>query len=77
MRMERSTERGHGAAAFVDFRAPEENPRHEALRQDISARLRNSCSHLSEEEFAALVEKMLKVQLKGERRFSAHYPAAT
>ena len=40
----------------------------EKIRGDISKRLRKACSHLSEEEYATLVEKMMKVQLGGEER---------
>ena len=47
---------------------PDRNPRHEAIRKDITKRLRKSCSSLSEEEFTALVEKILKVQVDGERK---------
>jgi hypothetical protein len=42
--------------------------RHEDIRKDIAQRLRNACSHLSDEEFAALVQKIVKVQLKSEGR---------
>lgn len=42
--------------------------RHEALRKDIAGRLRKGCSHLNDEEFATLVDKIVKVQLAGERR---------
>jgi hypothetical protein len=62
---------------IVNFRAAEPNPRHEAIRKDIAHRLRQSCSHLSDEEFTALVEKMLKVQLAGERRFGTRNLATT
>ena len=48
---------------------PEFNDRHESIRKDIASRLRKSCSGLSEEGFAALVEKILKVQLRGEKRW--------
>ena len=46
----------------------EHNPRHDAIRKDIAKRLAKSCSTLSEEAFAALVDKILKVQIAGERR---------
>jgi hypothetical protein len=42
--------------------------RHEAIRKDIAKRLRKACSHLSEEDFAALVQEIVKVQLKSEGR---------
>jgi hypothetical protein len=41
--------------------------RHEDIRRDIAQRLRKACSHLSDEDFAALVHKIVKVQLKSER----------
>ena len=42
--------------------------RHERIRKDISKRLRNACSHLPDEDFAALVETMVGHQLKSEGR---------
>jgi len=42
------------------------NERHEAIRKDIATRLRASCIDLSEEAFAVLVDKMLKVQIANE-----------
>ena len=41
--------------------------RHEDIRKDIAQRLRKACSHLNDEDFAALVQKIVKVQLKSER----------
>lgn len=38
------------------------------IREDISKRLRRVCSHLSDEEFADLVDKMTKNQLHFEGR---------
>jgi hypothetical protein len=46
----------------------EPNPRREAVRKDITRRLRRSCSDLSEEAFAALVDRILGVQIKGETK---------
>jgi hypothetical protein len=46
----------------------ENNPRREAIRRDIAQRLRRSCSHLSEDAFAALVDKIMRVQIAGEAR---------
>jgi hypothetical protein len=43
------------------------NARHEMVRADIARRLRKACSHLGDDEFAALVEQMVDVQLKSER----------
>ena len=37
------------------------------IRDDIAKRLRQVCAHLSEEEFAKLVEAMADQKLKGER----------
>ena len=37
------------------------------IRADIARRLRKACSYLGNEEFAALVDKMVEVQLKSER----------
>ena len=52
----------------VSMLTPPVNDRHEAIRKDIAGRLRKICSAMSEVEFAALVDKMLKVQLAGEGR---------
>lgn len=46
-----------------DFRA-------QAIRTDISKRLRRACHYLSDKEFAELVEKMTREQLRGEGRSS-------
>jgi len=43
--------------------------RTEKIRQDIATRLRPVCSHLPEDEFAALVDKITSVQLRGEGRW--------
>lgn len=51
-----------------DLFEQDKTARTETLRADIGRRLRKACSHLSEEDFAALVEKMITVQLGGERR---------
>ena len=58
------------ARPAVSFVGNHVNERHEAIRRDIWTRLRNICSTFSDEEFAALAERMLQVQLAGERRFS-------
>ena len=42
--------------------------RQETLRRDIACRLRKGCSHLNDEDFATLVDKIVKVQLAGEGR---------
>jgi hypothetical protein len=42
--------------------------RHDAIRKDVANRLRKACSHLSEEDFAALVQQIVNVQLKSEGR---------
>jgi hypothetical protein len=41
----------------------EDKIRKDNVRRDIANRLRKACSHLSEKEFAALVERMTRVQL--------------
>jgi hypothetical protein len=41
--------------------------RHDMIRADIARRLRKACSYLGDEEFAALVDKIVEVQLKSER----------
>lgn len=53
----------------VSLVKPEVNERHEKIRKDIATRLRRACSDMSEEDFAALVDKMLKVQLAAETRW--------
>jgi hypothetical protein len=40
----------------------------EKVRSDIAARLEKSCGNLPRAEFVALVDKMTRVQLVGERR---------
>ena len=42
--------------------------RAKSIRDDISKRLRRVCSHLSDEDFAALVDQMTKNQLHFEGR---------
>lgn len=42
--------------------------RKEAIRADISRRLRRICPHYSEEQFSDLVETMTRRQIEGERR---------
>jgi hypothetical protein len=44
--------------------------RREMIRADIAKRLRNVCRHLSDQEFAKLVESMVDQKIKGERRRS-------
>jgi hypothetical protein len=46
----------------------EEHARFEAVRKSIATRLKKACAHLTAEEFAALVEKMARVQI-GRRSF--------
>jgi DNA-binding MurR/RpiR family transcriptional regulator len=41
--------------------------RREIIRQDIAKRLRRVCTHLSDEEFAKLVEAMADQKIRGER----------
>lgn len=44
--------------------------RRDAIRDDISKRLRHICSHLSDNEFKELVNSMADQKLKGERNKS-------
>ena len=46
----------------------ERDLRTQAIRTDIAKRLRRACSHLSDEEFSVLVEKMTNEQMRGEGR---------
>lgn len=46
---------------------PERTARQEAIRADVAKRLRKACSHLNDEAFALLVDKIVAVQLKAER----------
>ena len=48
----------------------ERDLRAHTIRTDISKRLRRACSYLSDEDFAVLVEKMTREQLRGEGRSS-------
>lgn len=45
-----------------------EQLRIEKIRSDLAARLKKACSHLPEEEFRVLLDKMTRVQLGGEGR---------
>ena len=51
-----------------DFSEVPPDARAERIRLDIATRLRAICHNLTDEDFSALVEKMTKVQLRGERR---------
>ncbi|HEY6089448.1 MAG TPA: hypothetical protein VD771_06625 [Gemmatimonadaceae bacterium] len=44
-----------------------EDERVEKIKTDLTKRLQKACSHLSENDFLKLVEKMARVQLGGER----------
>ena len=50
--------------------ANQPDDRKEVIRADISKRLRSICSHLSDDDFAKLVESMAEQKLRGERRLS-------
>jgi hypothetical protein len=41
----------------------EESARFEAVRKSIATRLQKACAHLPREEFEALVQKMVRVQI--------------
>ncbi len=43
----------------------------ESRKADIASRLRSSCSHFPEEEFADLVNQIATVELKYARRITA------
>jgi hypothetical protein len=60
--------RSRAAAERPTAKESETNSRREAIRRDIAHRLRRSCSHLSEDAFAALVDEIMRVQLAGEAR---------
>ena len=51
-----------------DFFRQHTDARIEKVRSDIAARLENSCGDLRRAEFVALVDKMARVQVVGERR---------
>jgi hypothetical protein len=44
------------------------NNRLESLKRDIAIRLSKACRDLTEDDFAALVEKIARVQMRGEGR---------
>lgn len=44
-----------------------DHSRRDEIRADIAKRLRHVCAHLSDKEFAKLVETMVDQKLKGER----------
>ncbi|MFN2638019.1 MAG: hypothetical protein ABR585_13420 [Gemmatimonadaceae bacterium] len=49
---------------FDILRKRENAARLEKVRTDIAGRLKKACSHLSEEEFDALVHAIARVQLR-------------
>jgi hypothetical protein len=46
----------------------EDKVRSDQVRSDVASRLKKACCHLQDAEFAALVDKITAVQLRGERR---------
>ena len=50
-----------------DIFTAQDKARAEGIRSSLARRLRKVCSHMSDADFATLVEKMTKVQLGGER----------
>ena len=54
-------------ASASDFEKHKNN-RLESLKRDIAKRLLKACRDLTDEDFAALVEKIARVQLRGEAR---------
>ena len=55
---------------LLDLVRQDERHRSEAIREDISNRLRRACNYMGDEEFAALVDKMVQIQVGGERHRS-------
>jgi hypothetical protein len=49
-----------------DFAAQRTQTRAEAVRRELTLRLKDVCQHLSAPDFDALILKMARVQLKGE-----------
>jgi hypothetical protein len=45
-----------------------ESTRKDAIRRDISRRLKKICSNLSDDEFDHLVDVMAETRIKGDRR---------
>jgi hypothetical protein len=58
---ERNIESGNGEV---------ESAHRENVRADIARRVKRACSHLSDDEFALLVDSMTDRQLRGERRLN-------
>jgi hypothetical protein len=56
-----------GLTDLPDVVRQEESRRCEAIRHDIASRLRNACSYMGDDEFAVLIDKMVKTQFGGER----------
>ena len=48
----------------------EDPARKKTIRIDITRRLRSVCSHCTESEFLEMVERMVRIQLRGESRDS-------
>ena len=57
-----------GTIDLLDVVRQEDSRRCEAIRHDIATRLRSACSYMGDDEFAALVDKMVRTQFGGERR---------
>jgi hypothetical protein len=55
---------------LLDLIGQQDTHRYEAIRFDIATRLRRACSYMSDEEFAALVDKLVKAQFGSERKHS-------
>ena len=47
-----------------------ESPRKDAIRADISRRLKKICSNFSPDDFDALVDRMAEKKIRGDRRTS-------
>ena len=65
--MKQETPKYVSDSSLLGLHEAERSARHEAIRADVARSLRKACSHLSDEAFAALVDKIVGVQLKAER----------
>jgi hypothetical protein len=57
-----------GTESDEAFFKSERTARFEMVRNDIAKRLRKACGHITDADFALLVEKMARVQLRAETR---------
>jgi hypothetical protein len=57
-----------GAESDEVFFERERTARFEMVRNDLARRLRKACGHISDADFALLVDKIARVQLRAETR---------